>query len=73
MAIREISDDVKFPDVTVKLIGGDGNAFAILGSCKKAIQRAHGSEAASRWFDAAQRSESYDQLLSFCMETVEVE
>lgn len=73
MATREITDDVKFEDVTVRLSGEDGNAFSILGRCQGAIKRAHGSEAAKRWVDAAQQSESYDELLQFCMATLDVE
>jgi len=30
----------KYPDVTVQLTGNDGNAFAIMGACRKAARRA---------------------------------
>lgn len=72
MNITEIPEDVKFPDVEVTLSGADGNAFVLLGLCKKAIQQEHGSDAAKRWLDRAQESESYDDLLRFMMSTLDV-
>ena len=30
---------VKFPDVTVPLVGQDGNAFAIIGRTRRALKR----------------------------------
>ena len=32
--------DVKYPEITVQLIGLDGNAFAILGRCLEAMRKA---------------------------------
>lgn len=73
MDIKNISDNLRFEDVTVQLTGEDGNAFGIIARCKKAITRAHGVEAGKRWSDAAMTSGSYNELLAFCMETVDVE
>ena len=35
-----MSEGVKYPEVQVQLTGNDGNAFAILGNCKKEARRA---------------------------------
>ena len=32
---------IKHPEITVQLSGQDGNAFMILGLCKRAMERAH--------------------------------
>ncbi|MBQ7659501.1 MAG: hypothetical protein IJS26_01985 [Alphaproteobacteria bacterium] len=31
--------DVKYPDITVKIIGANGNAFCILGICTREMRR----------------------------------
>ena len=31
----------KYPNITVELVGKDGNAFNILGICRRAMKRAH--------------------------------
>lgn len=61
-----------YPDVEVKLIGHDGNAFVIIGAVSRAISRAHGAEAADAWRTEATQCGSYDELLRFVMSTVEV-
>ena len=35
---------IKHPEITVQLSGQDGNAFMILGLCKRAMERAHLSQ-----------------------------
>ena len=32
--------ETKYPDITVNIIGQNGNAFYILGICKRAMERA---------------------------------
>lgn len=63
----------KFPDVTVKLIGQDGNAFAVLGLTMKALRRAGVSQADIDAFRAEATSGDYNHLLGTVMATVEVE
>jgi hypothetical protein len=63
---------VKYPNVKVRLSGKDGNAFAIIGRVKDAIQREVSREAAEKFFSVALRVGSYDALLQLCMETVVV-
>ena len=65
--------DIKFPDVTVNLVGGDGNVFAVVGAVTKALKRAGHPAAAQEFRDAAFASESYDDVLQLCMATVNVE
>ena len=63
---------VKYEDVTVKLVGEDGNAFNLIGLVNRGIRYAHGADAAKEFTDAAMGSESYDALLSLIQETVHV-
>lgn len=55
----------------VKLVGEDGNAFAILGRVKAAIAKSDHPELASAFMKEAM-SGDYDHLLATCMEYVEV-
>lgn len=60
----------RYPDVTVQLTGGDGNAFAVLGSVARALRAAgHGDEVAA--FMAEATSGDYDNLLRTAMEWVD--
>jgi hypothetical protein len=61
-----------YPGLTVKLTGTDGNAFALIGVVRKSILRAHGSANADEFAKKALACKSYDELLAFLMETVEV-
>jgi hypothetical protein len=61
----------RFPDVTVELIGHDGNAFAVMGRVAKALRRAgHGDVVGE--FQAEAMSGDYDALLATCLRWVEV-
>jgi len=58
---------------TVKLIGQDGNAFAIMGSVKQALKSAGaGKEYIDQYISEA-TSGDYDHLLAISMEYVNVE
>jgi hypothetical protein len=63
---------VKFPDVEVKLLGEDGNVFAIIGRVNRALRRAGHPEAASEFTQEAMSQESYDHVLLLVQRTVEV-
>jgi hypothetical protein len=58
-------------NAVVKLVGEDGNAFAILGRVKTAIKKSDKPELASE-FMAEAMSGDYDHLLQTCMEYVDV-
>ena len=61
-------------DVSVTLVGEDGNAFAIIGRVQKALKAGGVDPEAVAQFQAdAFASESYDALLQLVMRTVNVE
>ena len=59
-------------DVRVKLVGEDGNAFAILGKVKKALEAAGHDELAKQYLDEATGGD-YDHLLQTTMRFVHVD
>lgn len=65
--------DVKYPDITVALVGGDSNAFTILGTVTKALRKAgHDKDVIDSFMDEATDGD-YDHLLQTCMRWVNVE
>ena len=63
--------EVRYPNIEVELVGGDGNAFAIIGSVSKALRRAKVPFDEVKEFQTqCMMSESYDALLRFVMQTV---
>ena len=64
--------DVKYPEITVELLGGDGNAFMILGKMQQALRRGGVSQEKIDEFKKEAKSGDYDHLLQTCMEWVEV-
>lgn len=60
----------KFPQVNVKLVGEDGNAFSILGRTSKAMRNAGCSQADVDAFLSEAKSGDYDHLLQTVMDTV---
>lgn len=73
MAKKKITPEVKYPEVTVKLVGTDGNVFRIIGKVKREIQRTIGLPAANLYMEEAMGCESYDKVLQLTMRTVNVE
>jgi len=55
-----------------KLIGKDGNAFAIIGNVRKALRNAGMKDKADEFTGKVKTLQSYDDLLSLAMEYVEV-
>ena len=62
----------KYPDITVELVGQNGNAFNILGICLRAMRRAGLSKEEQDAFQAEATSGNYDHLLATCMEWFDV-
>lgn len=61
----------KFPDVSVKLTGGDGNAMFIVGTVAKALRKAgRGADVADFMNEAL--AGDYDHVLQTCMAWVDV-
>lgn len=59
-------------DAVVRLVGEDGNAFAILGRVRRAILRSNHPELADDFIQEA-TSGDYNHLLATCMRYVTVE
>ena len=62
----------KYPNVKVKLTGGNGNAFVVLGSVKRAMQKAKVPQEEIKAFTDEAMGGDYDQLLGTCMKWVDV-
>lgn len=65
--------EVKYPDITVELIGQDGNAFAILGAVTRQMRREQISQEEIHAFTEEATSGDYDHLLRTCMRWVNIE
>ena len=63
----------KYPDITVELIGESGNAFHILGTCRRAMKHAGLSETEINEFTKEATSGDYNHLLATCTEYFNVE
>lgn len=64
------TDGRKKPEV--KLLGNDGNAFAIMGTCRNALKKAKYSKEEIEQFMEDCKSGDYDHLLAVCMEWLDV-
>jgi hypothetical protein len=62
----------KYPNVKVKLLGRDGNAFAIMGSVRAAMQKAKIDKSEIDAYLTEATSGDYNKLLSVTMNWVEV-
>ncbi|WP_461365998.1 hypothetical protein [Candidatus Darwinibacter acetoxidans] len=63
----------KYPNIRVKLIGEDGNAFAILGRVKRALEQGGVPQAEINQYFKEATSGDYNHLLATTMEWCEVE
>ena len=64
---------IKYPDIQVRLVGEDGNAFAILGRVSKALKRAGVDRSDIDKFKAEAMSGDYNHLLRTCMAWVDTD
>lgn len=64
--------EIRHPEVTVELVGTDGNAFAIIGKVRQALRRAGVSSAEVKQFMTEAMQSDYDNLLLTVMRWVEV-
>jgi hypothetical protein len=67
----------KYPEVKVKLVGEDGNAFNIIGLCNRAIAEAFAGDSdkikkIKEEFQAEAMSGDYNHLLATAMDFFEV-
>lgn len=65
--------DIKYPNITVNIIGIDGNAFNILGICRREMRKHHLSQAEIDTFYNEATKGSYDDLLCVVMQWFNVE
>lgn len=65
-------DEIKFPDVTVKLVGEDGNAFSIMGRVSAAMRKAGCTKEDVAAYMNEAMSGDYDNLLRITAQTVNV-
>ena len=56
-------ENAKYPDIYIQLTGMDGNAFAILGRCIKAMEAKEIDEMIIRKFHRQAKKGDYDHLL----------
>lgn len=69
----ELNQNANYPEVVVKLVGEDGNAYSIMGRVAKALKRAKISQSeVDRFYAECRASGSYDGLLVKVMEWVTV-
>ena len=66
-------EGVRYPDVRVRLVGEDGNAFAIIGRIRAALRRAGVPASEIEDFTAQATAGNYDDLLMTCMKWVQVD
>lgn len=63
---------VKYPDVNVKLVGKDGNAFMIISRVSQALRKAGVDKYEIEEYAEEAMSGDYDDLLSVTSQWVEV-
>jgi hypothetical protein len=63
----------RYPYITIKLVGEDSNAFAILGRCRRAMRETGLPQREFEAFLQEAKAGDYDALLRTCMKWFEVE
>jgi hypothetical protein len=72
-AARAMGDWPRYPEITVELIGTDGNAFAVLGRVRRALSAADVPHDEIRAFINEATAGDYEHLLATVMRWVNVE
>jgi hypothetical protein len=65
--------EVRPPEITVELIGHDGNAYAVLGKVRRALEGAGVDPAEVKEFMTEATAGDYDHLLATVMRWVEID
>ena len=71
--VQIVHSGPKYPEITVKLVGEDGNAYNVLGLVLRALKRAGLPQAELAAFTAEATAGDYDALLQTVMRWVDVE
>ena len=66
----DVTNNVKYPQIKVKLTGMNGNAFVILGLVEEALKKGKVSKEGIDTFIAEATSGDYNHLLQTCLKTV---
>ena len=66
-------NEIRYPDITVRLTGRDGNAFSLLGAVSRALRSAGVPDKEVREFFKEATSGDYDHLLQTAMRWVTVD
>jgi len=66
-------NDIRHPEITLKLVGEDGNAFFIISRARQAMRRAGLPTAEIEEFSREATSGDYDNVLATCMKWFDVE
>ena len=66
-------NEIKYPNITVNIIGQNGNAFCILGICKRAMEQAKLPQTEIDAFMTEATSGDYKHLLATVMVWFNVE
>jgi hypothetical protein len=66
------ADNPRFPEISVRLSGVDGNAFAVMGAVGKALRRAKVPAPVIEMFYEEAKAGDYDHLLATCVKWVSV-
>lgn len=64
--------EIKYPNVKVKLVGKDGNAYAIMGEVQKALRKYGLTAAEIDEYFTESTSGDYDHLIQTAMKWVSV-
>jgi hypothetical protein len=64
--------EIRYPEVTVQLVGRNGNAFAIIGRIAAALREHVGPDAEKQFTAEAFACTSYEELLGLAMRTVDI-
>lgn len=73
MSNDSLHGNVKYPNIKVKLIGMDGNAFFLIGKVMRALRMNGVSDEEQKEFQKEVTSGDYDNVLGTIMRWVDVE
>lgn len=71
--VKKLENTVKYPNITVNLIGENGNAFVIMGLVQRALRKAGVSKEEIGLYIKEATSGDYDNLLVVTLNWVNVE
>lgn len=70
--MADSTTDIRYPEVEVRLVGGAGNAWAIMGAVAHALRKAGVSDEEIAEYQKESMSGDYDHLLATAMAWVTV-